>query len=63
MSVLGLDSLFASIRLTFYFSSENVDAAFLEEDAADSHVPESALTGADDEFDGFTFVDDAMAQK
>ena len=43
-------------------STENVDAAFLEEDAADSHVPESALTGADDEFDGFTFVDDAMKQ-
>lgn len=39
-------------------STENVDQAFLDEEAADSHVPESALTGAD-EFDGFTFVDDA----
>ncbi len=42
-------------------STENVDQAFLDEEAADSHVPDSALTGAD-EFDGFTFVDSRMNQ-
>lgn len=44
-------------------STENVDSQFLEEEAADSHVPESALTGAGDEFDGFTFVDENAMNK
>lgn len=44
-------------------STENIDIAFLEEEAADSHVPDSALTGAADEFDGFTFVDEGAIKK
>ncbi len=43
-------------------STENVDQAFLDEEAADSHVPENALTGAD-EFNGFTFVTTNMEGK
>jgi hypothetical protein len=34
----------------------------LDEEAADSHVPENALTGAD-EFNGFTFVTTNMEGK